>query len=63
MTALEAQTFASDHGLVLHTPPQIKASFSFPGACLFLCFTLPGVTVNWLPGQLGLREVVHDGTS
>lgn len=40
-------------GFVLHVPPDPLASIHFPGSCLFLVITLPGVEVRWLPEQDG----------
>jgi hypothetical protein len=43
----------TERGFVLHVPPDPFASFNYPGWCLFLVITIPGVVVNWLPEQDG----------
>jgi hypothetical protein len=43
----------TERGLVLHVPPDPFASFNYPGWCLFLVITIPGVAVRWLPEQDG----------
>ena len=35
----------------VHVPPAPYASIHYPGACRFIAFTRPGVTVDWLPEQ------------
>jgi hypothetical protein len=41
-------------GYCIHIPPGgDTASIWFPGQTLFIVVTLPGVTVKWLPEQLG----------
>jgi hypothetical protein len=44
--------WAAKNGLALHVAPVRKASIHFPGACLFIVLTLPGVDVKWLPEQV-----------
>src|SRR5262249_42192597 len=39
-------------GLCCHAPPQVCASFWFPGCTAFLVITKPDVTVRWLPEQI-----------
>jgi hypothetical protein len=39
-------------GLCCHAPPQVCASFWFPGATAFLVITKPDAMVQWLPEQL-----------
>jgi hypothetical protein len=42
---------AADAGLELHMPPNLLASWHYPGRTCFFCFTRPGVKVRFLPEQ------------
>jgi hypothetical protein len=44
--------WAAKNELALHVAPVRKASIHFPGACLFIVLTLPGIDVKWLPEQV-----------
>jgi hypothetical protein len=46
----ELNTLAAG-GFAIHLPPQPFASLWYPGRCLFIVVTLPGVSVEWLPEQ------------
>src|SRR5262249_51092861 len=48
----ELQASYAARGLRVHTPPNARASFWFPGWTAFIVITKPDVVVHWLPEQL-----------
>jgi hypothetical protein len=49
-----AQRLAAKLGLRLHTPPNLMASWWYPGSTRFFCFTRPGVSVRFIPDQCNI---------
>ena len=53
----EARAVAAEINLALHVPPNLTASWWYPGWTRFLCFTRPAVArVQFLPEQLERSE-------
>jgi hypothetical protein len=48
-------------GLCCHAPPQVCASFWYPGWTAFLVITKPGAMVQWLPEQLAWQPEPRPG--
>jgi hypothetical protein len=44
-------TWAARNGLTAHVPTDTWASWYFPGVCLLVVYTRPGVVIQWLPEQ------------
>ena len=53
---VEIEQIKVSYGLEVHTPPAYYASIFHPGACNFNVFTLPNLSLKWLPEQME-----HDG--
>lgn len=48
----DIHSWAEERSLVAHVPPLPKSSWYYPEVTLFVCYTRPGIVVNWLPEQL-----------
>lgn len=46
----QAEIYAKKHGLIVHIPPNPTASWYRPGKCTLVCYSAPGVEVQWYPG-------------
>jgi hypothetical protein len=49
---VRAGRIAGHHGLEVHAPPVVTASWWLPGSTAFFCCTRPGTPVAFLPDQL-----------
>jgi hypothetical protein len=47
----KAHAMATEIGLVLHVPPNLTASWWYPGDTRFFVFTRPNTNVSFLPDQ------------
>jgi len=64
-TALVSEPYQADiprlrhaleqHGLVVHVPPNPRASFWYPGHTLFLVITRSDTKIDWLPYQIDFK--------